>query len=500
MPPEQEADEQDAEELEHGTALYALRKLSGVSFQDLADRSGRDKAYLASLGTKHQPGWDLLVELCVAHMDRDLETVIEVVWAHSRAAGKLPVPPASPIPVTPEELRAIRRQSGPVGRQAVADHEERLIRGLRAEKVLQARVDAVARCEVLLSVIGKARRQLLDQPVFQTFAVAERLCELSIAACAKTSWKDGLKIARLAWRVARRLPGSEAWRAMILAYTRAFIANAWRVGGDLDKADRLFTRAVTAWTRHRAADPDRILADWRLLQLEASLRSDQRRFAEALKLHTQARDAAPPEAVAWVVVGKARTLTQMLDCAQALAALQEAAPWLAAAQDERLTYVHAFLTGGCFCELGRFGAAAEWHAVALKLAASLHNARDLITCRWLGGRIAGGLGQLADALAAFRSARRSFKEDQQALNYALVSLEEAVLLFRLGEYARVQRLVRDDMAWIFQAQGLHCEALAALELFRQAVAREEATQDLAWRVHSYLVEAGHNPPGRRFKE
>ncbi|HBL27798.1 MAG TPA: hypothetical protein DD490_13250, partial [Acidobacteria bacterium] len=366
-------------------------------------------------------------------------------------------------------------------------------------KVLQARVDAVARCEVLLSATGKSRRQLLDQPVFCTFAVAERLCELSIAACAKTSWKDGLKIARLAWRVARRLPGSEAWRAMILAYTHAFIANAWRVGSHLDKADRLLTRAVADWTRHRAADPDRIFADWRLPDLVASLRRDQRRFAEAQQAHAQARDAAPPEAIAWVLVNKASTFNQLLDCAQAVEVLQEATPWLDVAKDERLRSIHAFLMAGSFCELGRFGAAAQWLPVAQRLAAAQQCGRELTKCRWLGGRAAAGLGQLADALAAFRAVRRIFRTEEMPYDFALVSLEEAVLLLRLGETERVQRMVLEDMAWVFRAAGVHREARAALELFRLAVEREKATQELARRVFNYLLRAEKNPD-LRFEE
>ena len=373
-----------------------------------------------------------------------------------------------------------------------------MIRALRAEKARQARADAFDRCDLLLAATPKARRRLLDEPVFRTFAVAERLCDLSEAAVAK-SWRKGLKIARLAWRVARHLPGSEAWRAMIIAYTQAFIANAWRVAGHLQKADTVFACASADWKRHRAGDPDRIFPDWRLPDLEASLRRDQRRFEEALKLHAEARADAPPEALARVLVKLASTYDQMFEASQAEQVLREAAPLVAAAAEPRLTHGHSFLMCVNLCHLGRHGEAATWLRVARAQAPALGSARDLTKLRWLGGRVAVGLGQEADALAAFRAVRRECRSGGFAYDCALASLEEAVLLFRRGEYARVQQMVLEDMAWVFRAAGVHREARAALELFRLAVEREKATQELARRVFNYLLRAEKNPD-LRFEE
>ena len=50
------------------------------------------------------------------------------------------------------------------------------------------------------------------------------------------------------------------------------------------------------------------------------------------------------------------------------------------------------------------------------------------------------------------------------------------------------RALAAEMLWIFKAQGIDREALAALRVFREATEREAATAELARRV-------GDFPPG-----
>ncbi len=75
---------------------------------------------------------------------------------------------------------------------------------------------------------------------------------------------------------------------------------------------------------------------------------------------------------------------------------------------------------------------------------------------------------------------------------ALVSLELATIFAREGRTDAVKALAR-HMAPIFQAQGVHREALAALALFRQAAESEEVTADLARRLLDYLHRARQDP-------
>jgi hypothetical protein len=53
--------------------------------------------------------------------------------------------------------------------------------------------------------------------------------------------------------------------------------------------------------------------------------------------------------------------------------------------------------------------------------------------------------------------------------------------------------ITGDMVWIFQAQEVAEEALAALQVFCEAVRKEEVTVELARRMASFLYRAQHDP-------
>ena len=95
-------------------------------------------------------------------------------------------------------------------------------------------------------------------------------------------------------------------------------------------------------------------------------------------------------------------------------------------------------------------------------------------------------------MAALEQVRGEFTTREIAYDAALVSLELAVLYLEDGRTSEVRILAR-QMLWIFRAQGVHREALAALKLFCEAAEREQATVDFARRVAEYLERARHNP-------
>jgi hypothetical protein len=95
-------------------------------------------------------------------------------------------------------------------------------------------------------------------------------------------------------------------------------------------------------------------------------------------------------------------------------------------------------------------------------------------------------------LAAFERARRDFTVALLAYDTAMVALEEAILLLENGRTAEV-RIMAMEMRWIFEAQGVHQAALAALQLFCDAARQEKATVTLAHRVLEFLREVRRNP-------
>jgi hypothetical protein len=97
-----------------------------------------------------------------------------------------------------------------------------------------------------------------------------------------------------------------------------------------------------------------------------------------------------------------------------------------------------------------------------------------------------GLDRTGEAGEAFRQVRNAFAARGIAYDAALATLELSVIYLNEGRTADVRTLAR-EMAPVFRAQGVHREALAALQVFCEAAEREEATAELAHRVLDYLL-------------
>jgi tetratricopeptide (TPR) repeat protein len=171
----------------------------------------------------------------------------------------------------------------------------------------------------------------------QTWAMCEQACHASERAASRdlkaAAW------ARLAQEIAERVRGPEPWRRRVQGYAAAFAANVVRVqGDDLEAADAAFAEAKRLW--ESGADPAGVLDPGRLLDLEASLRRDQRRFDEALDLLRQAEAVGHNPARALIKQGS--TLEVMGDYEAAVEALSRAAPRLDRQADAQLWYSHRF--------------------------------------------------------------------------------------------------------------------------------------------------------------
>lgn len=85
-----------------------------------------------------------------------------------------------------------------------------------------------------------------------------------------------------------------------------------------------------------------------------------------------------------------------------------------------------------------------------------------------------------------------FSRRNLPFDYALVSLELAVLLLELGRAKEVKALV-EEMLQIFRTQKVEREALAALRLFCDSAQQETITVELAKRIVKFLHRAQHDP-------
>jgi tetratricopeptide (TPR) repeat protein len=237
-----------------------------------------------------------------------------------------------------------------------------------------------------------------------------------------------------------------------------------------------------------------------ILTLKASLRSDQRRFAEALTLLDDAYGLylrGDPEhrdehLAGRVLVKKAHILTAMAELEKSDLALQEAERLLDADRDPRLFLClrHNLLDN--LASAGRFQEARVLLPEVEALCGSAGSRLDEVRLRWVEGRIAAGLGDRTGARKAWDQARREFADRGMAYDAALVSLELAAFLIQEGETAEIRELAEEIME-IFRARDVHRETLAALAIFQTAATLETATADLARDLAAYLTRARLEP-------
>jgi len=327
----------------------------------------------------------------------------------------------------------------------------------------------------------------------RSWALAEKLCLASETAASDRA-SEALRLARLAVHLAEQCPGPERWRLRFLGWCEPFLANALRVGGDFPAAGRTFASADEHWQQGGAGDPAGLLAGTRRLDLKASLLMHQEEHREeARSLLDQAlRSAKNDQARGRLLILKANILILAGEYEMSLEVLEQAQPLIDEQREPRLLLVHRFNQVAVFLHLDRYAAAEPLLPLVEALAADLGNELDRVRARWLQGRAWAGLGKREEALAILSEVRRYFRAEEIAYDFALVSLEVAVLHLEQGR-TRLVRELAEEMLWIFKNQKIHKEALAALALFCRAAKEEEAESEWTRKLIKYLYRAQHNP-------
>jgi tetratricopeptide (TPR) repeat protein len=229
-----------------------------------------------------------------------------------------------------------------------------------------------------------------------------------------------------------------------------------------------------------------------LLDLEASLRRDQRRFDDALEALEEAISIG--RSPARVLIKKGFTLEVIGDYGRAVETLLQAAPLVERLGDPRLLYMLRFNLAVNFTHTGRYDEAAELLEQVRELAAGRGDENEMIRIGWLEGRIAAGLGRQEDALKLLQRARREFSYRNMVTDASLALLEEALLLLSDGK--SVGKLAK-ELAWLLDSKGVHREALAALKLFQEEAEQETATAEMTRRLLAFLHRARYDK-GLRF--
>jgi tetratricopeptide (TPR) repeat protein len=327
---------------------------------------------------------------------------------------------------------------------------------------------------------------------FQTWALCERACHATEREASRdveiaAAWAD------LAKEIGELVRGSEGFARRVRGYAGGHGANILRVLGEMKAAAADFAAAKRLWLA--GSDPLGLLDPGRMLDLEASLRRDQRRFDEALACLDEAWAVGrSPERV---LIKKGFTLEVMGDYERAIEAFALAEHLVERAGDSRLSYMLPFNLAVVYTHVGRYTEAAELAQRVDDLVAAQGDEIEKLRVIWLRGRISAGLGRRREAQGLLAQARQAFDQKNMSYDVALALLEEAVLLLEEGSTAEVKELAH-GLEKVFQSKGVHREALGALKLFKEAAEREEATAEQARRVLGYLFRARHDE-GLRFE-
>jgi tetratricopeptide (TPR) repeat protein len=329
---------------------------------------------------------------------------------------------------------------------------------------------------------------------FQTWPLVESLLDECRPLC-QSDPEQASHLARLAIRLADRLDVERyGYRrvADLQARSWATLAILLRVQERYREAEQAFARARQL-LRRGTGDP---IERAEVLSLEASLWSNRCQFDRAIALVDRAlsiaRRMGARELLARALIQKAKYSTERGLPEEALPLLLEAQKHLDPSFDPRLaaTLQHNILYA--LVETGRFEEAATGLAGTRALYEKLDYPVDTIRLDWLEGRVLHGLGCLEEAESRFRQALDGMLAQSLDFDAANIGLDLAVLYSQQNRNAEIRELAA-AMLPVFTSHRIHREALAALVVFREAVARERLSTELAQDLAGYLRRAAVEP-------
>ncbi len=335
---------------------------------------------------------------------------------------------------------------------------------------------------------------------FHTWA----FCDLLLEASREWGFQDpgrALELAELGAAVAGQLSHAiygEARVSDLSARAWATLANAERIRSDFRSAEKGFVRAERL-LKNGTGDP---LEKARVLLLKASLRGNQQRFDEALRLLD--RVSAIARRCGDLHLGGKALIARGFICgvaerpSAAIQALEEGIELLDEAAEPRLLVAARHNLMLYLNEMGRQDEALGLLEKTRPLYVELGDRMNLIRLRWLEGKIALAAGRLELAEPLLEQVGIELAQLNLGYDAALLSLDLALIYTRQRRSAEVRRLA-EHMIPIFQSRDVHREALAALIVFQKAAEMERVTLGLVQELSDFLRKC-RQTPGLRFRD
>ena len=301
--------------------------------------------------------------------------------------------------------------------------------------------------------------------------------------------------ARLAVKCAERL--NAKWYGVKRVFdfqcrAQAELGNALRVSDQLDKAADAFARARQLFELGTRSEFLEIF----LLNLEASLHADRRRFELAcinlrkvLRWHQRNGDLHLAGRTLMQIALFTRYAGRLLE---ALPILRQSLEAIDAKRDPVLAYAAMHNELALLIDLGQFR---EAEIKLFQLRPHQSHAGGCINqlrFRWEEGRIDAGLERYDRAETIFGEVREGFLEVNRAYDSALASLDLSAVLLAQHKAGEARDVVTAAYK-MFIALNIQREALMAVLALKTACEMRSATQVMAEEVAKYVRRLEHDP-------
>ncbi|MEA2562868.1 MAG: MalT-like region [Acidobacteriota bacterium] len=326
------------------------------------------------------------------------------------------------------------------------------------------------------------------------------LCEILLEQAHEAGFREparAVELARLGTAIADCLAersGEKDGEGLQGLRARAWaqLGNALRISSDHDGAGQAFETAT------ELLDPVRVTPHEiaRVLDFEASLRRDQRRFAEATRLMDRViaiyRKLGQRSLLGRSLQQKSLICGESGDSDGEIALLRRALELLNPEEEPRIFLAARHNLISALCESGRprEAFALLFHSRPLYLKQG--DRLNLLRLRWVEGAVSRGLQRYEQAAVAFREVREAFLELGLDYDAALASLDLAEIYATQGRTADVRRLA-DEMLEVFRSRKIHREAMGALSVLQKAASTERAELVLIREVGSFFRQARNQP-------
>jgi len=275
---------------------------------------------------------------------------------------------------------------------------------------------------------------------------------------------------------------------------RAFaeLGNARRINNQFAEAERDFSRA-RSFLSDGTGD---FLLEARVLDLEASLLSDQAHFEDATtllgKVHDLYQEVGDTHLAGRALISKGINIRRAGRPREAVAIVEQGVRLIEADRDPELPVIGQMGLLDALVDAGEFG-----RANRILLAGGLREAfaaepLNLLKLRWVEGKVHAGLGRFKRAESIYCSVREELLHLGRHYDAAVLGLDLAALWLRQGRAAQVLTLA-EEMYETFELLEVSQAAQHALYFIREASRMQRLTVPMIQRVRSFMEQVTWNP-------